>query len=866
MRYSDIQILLPALFVAFAAHAASPLPDDVREAVRQVRTNAVASVRQPYFLLEQFTPKAAGEAEQCRALAALLAEAAGAADTTPLGRTILCQHLARVAGAAETPLLRKLLADPAATAAARIALGEVVGAPPPAEPVEVYRAEAAAAQPATRVAGLSSLARYYPKAALPVCVKALGDTNAVVSATAMRLVGRLDGAALAGAVAGFDAARQALALDVLAECKVGAARGVVTGLVASPDETVRAAAIRALGVLGDKGSVAVLAEAGAEAELAQLTAPGVDRAIVAGIAAGKPAARVTLLNAAVARGGPGLTPVLLEAVRTADETVQKAALKVLGRTGDVAAYPQLVALLGAAGGQEAENAVRQMGRRLANRQARLAPLLDPLKDAKAPVATQAAVVRVLAPLGGEDALAPVRERLAAADATLRDAAVRSLAEWPDATAAEALRSVAADPAASVVHRTLAARALERLASAVARRDALVYLDCGAAAESTGADGARLRVVGGKPWTWTDEPAGTVAFDGDRLTVEATGLKPDRAYQLGLTWWDYDANGRAQSVWVNGQPLIGKTVLPAWQGKQEGAATLTAVLPASAVRGGRAAIEFRREAASNVAVGEVWLSPAPAGGAGTAAVAVAPAAAPVAPVAVPVVQANAGAAKKVLVVTGLDYPGHLWRETAPVLIAALALDKRLEVSVTEDARVLASPQLDAYAAIVLHYQNHNVPAPEGALANLKRVVEGGKGLVLVHFACGAFIDWTTKHVADDFGALAGRVWNPALRGHDPRGPFRVRIVDAAHPIMKGLADFDTDDELYTCLEGAAPIQVLAVATSKVDKKDYPMAFTLLPGQGRTFHCVLGHDVKALGGTVGALYRRGTAWAAGLEPQE
>jgi type 1 glutamine amidotransferase len=44
----------------------------------------------------------------------------------------------------------------------------------------------------------------------------------------------------------------------------------------------------------------------------------------------------------------------------------------------------------------------------------------------------------------------------------------------------------------------------------------------------------------------------------------------------------------------------------------------------------------------------------------------------------------------------------------------------------------------------------------------------------------------------------------------------------------------------------------------------MVFVLTPGKGRAFHCVLGHDVKALNGPVQQLYRRGTAWAAGLEP--
>ncbi|MEI7899670.1 MAG: ThuA domain-containing protein, partial [bacterium] len=525
----------------------------------------------------------------------------------------------------------------------------------------------------------------------------------------------------------------------------------------------------------------------------------------------------------------------------------------------VAAYPQLVALLGGVCSEEVVLAVKGMGRRMPDRQARLAPLLARLQGGQVVAQTQAAVLRTLVPLGGEDALAPVKERLGSADATVRDAAVRALAEWPDASAVESLRKVADAPAGDAVHRTLATRALERLAAAWTRYAALAYLDCGPAMESAGKDGVRLRVANGAPWTFTEQPEGTVAYAGDALTVEVTGLKADRAYQFGFTWWDYDGNGRAQSVWVNGQQAVAKTALPSRAGKQEAAATVTAAIPAAAVKDGKVSVAFRREAAGNVVVGEVWISEATAQEKRLAAPlqtvdAIKP----------PVVKANAGAAKKVLIVTGLEYPGHPWRLTAPALAAILAQDKRLEVSLTEEPPTLAQPTLDGYDVIVLNYQNHEVPAPEGALANLKRAVEGGKGLVLVHFACGAFTDWPTKTVAADFGVIAGRVWNPKLRGHDPFGPFKVRIADAAHPVTKGLADFDTVDELYTCLDGSAPIQVLATAVSTVDKKEYPMAFVLTPGKGRAFHCVLGHDVKALGGTAGALYLRGTAWAAGLEP--
>ena len=192
---------------------------------------------------------------------------------------------------------------------------------------------------------------------------------------------------------------------------------------------------------------------------------------------------------------------------------------------------------------------------------------------------------------------------------------------------------------------------------------------------------------------------------------------------------------------------------------------------------------------------------------------------------------------------------------------------MEISVVEDANFLGAPELKKYDALVLHYQNHQVPAPgPEALANFRQFVEEGRGLVLVHFSCGAFYDWTTKLVSKDFLPLAGRVWDSKLRGHDPRGPFRVQISDHAHPVTAGLADFDTTDELYTCLTGDVPIQVLATGTSKEDQKMYPMAFVFNCGKGRVFHSPLGHDVQAFNDAVGTLFRRGTAWSAGLAPTE
>lgn len=228
-----------------------------------------------------------------------------------------------------------------------------------------------------------------------------------------------------------------------------------------------------------------------------------------------------------------------------------------------------------------------------------------------------------------------------------------------------------------------------------------------------------------------------------------------------------------------------------------------------------------------------------------------------------VEGAEGGKAKVLILTGNDYPGHKWKETSPVLAELLRKDKRLEVTIQEEPKFLGDPKLGEYDVVVLHYMNWESPDPgEGARENLRRFVAGGKGLVLVHFACGAFRDWP------EYRKLVGRVYDPNLRPHDPYGRFRVDIVDQEHAITKGMKSFETVDELYTCLgESDTKIRVLATARSKVDQKDYPMGFVVEYGKGRVFHSVLGHDTKAFAAEgVGELYRRACVWAAGLSVDE
>jgi uncharacterized protein len=214
--------------------------------------------------------------------------------------------------------------------------------------------------------------------------------------------------------------------------------------------------------------------------------------------------------------------------------------------------------------------------------------------------------------------------------------------------------------------------------------------------------------------------------------------------------------------------------------------------------------------------------------------------------------------RVLLVASPDPYGHVWTETVPALRKALEADKRIEVRVIEDPDFLASPAVADYDVIFLHFTDAKQPLvrPKEVHENLANVVKQGKGLVVFHCTCTAFQDWP------EFANLAGKVWNrdPA-HSHDHRGPFRVKIAQPQHPIVQGMHDFDADDELYYCLVGDRPVEVLATAHSKDTDKDQPMAFVLNYGKGRVFHIALGHDVRSISMPgVAELLRRGSYWAA------
>jgi type 1 glutamine amidotransferase len=224
--------------------------------------------------------------------------------------------------------------------------------------------------------------------------------------------------------------------------------------------------------------------------------------------------------------------------------------------------------------------------------------------------------------------------------------------------------------------------------------------------------------------------------------------------------------------------------------------------------------------------------------------------------------TAGAAEKsaqikVLLITGDDVGVHPWREMSETTREILVKTGKFDVRVCEDPYILESETaLKAYDVIVFTIFSRRVQMlPEQARENLLNFVKGGKGFFVQHLASASFPKW------DEFGKLCGRKWVMGVSGHSPRSVFKARVVNKEHPITAGLDDFETDDELYSKLQGTGDINVLVAGDSKWSKKTEPLVFTLNYGTGRVVHNAFGHDRKALmTPNVQKIIARGVEWAA------
>ncbi|MHC4250132.1 MAG: HEAT repeat domain-containing protein [Planctomycetota bacterium] len=295
---------------------------------------------------------------------------------------------------------------------------------------------------------------------------AIGFTRLVEGANATR--------AFAGLLPSLKPEAQVFMLRALGERGDSAAAPAVTEATKSGDESVRIAAVEALGKVGDVSSISVLVKIAASgggnqqkvarAGLVALRGAGIDAAISRAAREGDPGERVELIRALAGRRAAGVARELFLIARGDDDaSVRKEAIRSLGALVTSAELDGLVVLAvdpkDPADRKGVEEAVAQVCRRTEGHEARARPILAALRGA--PTEARPVLIRLLAFAATPESLAAVRSGLGG-DADTKDAAIRTLAKWPDASPADDLLSVARS-AAGPIHKVLALRGYVRMA-------------------------------------------------------------------------------------------------------------------------------------------------------------------------------------------------------------------------------------------------------------------------------------------------------------------------------------------------------------------------------------------------------------------
>lgn len=211
--------------------------------------------------------------------------------------------------------------------------------------------------------------------------------------------------------------------------------------------------------------------------------------------------------------------------------------------------------------------------------------------------------------------------------------------------------------------------------------------------------------------------------------------------------------------------------------------------------------------------------------------------------------------------------HNWERTTPAIKSLLEKDPRIRVTVSLQVEDLAKKDLGDFHVIVQNYVNWHDPKAlsDAAKQGFVGFLKNGGGLVLIHFANGAFHFSLPKAEAADwpeYRKIVYRVWDhKGPSGHDAFGKFTVNVAERKHFITAALKPFDVIDELYYKQAGDEPIEPLITAKSKVTGQDEPLAWTYEYRKARVFQTLLGHSEKTYDSSEACeMLRRAVVWTA------
>jgi HEAT repeat protein len=191
-----------------------------------------------------------------------------------------------------------------------------------------------------------------------------------------------------------------------------------------------------------------------------LRGAGVDAALTETLKSSPVAAQRVLIRALAFRDARTATPVLVKIASASDATVRRESLAAIGKLGDENACQPLIRQLDQSPPGERDWYEGALGD-ICRRDPAAVPAVAAALPQAAP-SSQIVLLGVLGAAGGSPACTAVRGQLKSNQPEVRLAAVRVLAEWPDAEPLEDLATVAETTNDATV-RAVAVRGLNRLA-------------------------------------------------------------------------------------------------------------------------------------------------------------------------------------------------------------------------------------------------------------------------------------------------------------------------------------------------------------------------------------------------------------------
>jgi type 1 glutamine amidotransferase len=179
---------------------------------------------------------------------------------------------------------------------------------------------------------------------------------------------------------------------------------------------------------------------------------------------------------------------------------------------------------------------------------------------------------------------------------------------------------------------------------------------------------------------------------------------------------------------------------------------------------------------------------------------------------------------------------------------------LDVEVIHDPTEVTRARLE-HPDILLDYSGDpKILATDEQLDALIATVEAGKPYLAMH-AASLPVRAQMTYIRENEGAWPAQaapnehinaaqirylsMLGSAFLTHPPVRSFGVQILDQHHPVTRGIANFDIEDELYEIVGDMNQLHVLVKG-----EEDRPLAYVKKHGQGTVVYVALGHGATAL----------------------